>query len=80
MSKFIERLQQVLKPTIQSMGFNTAKSEQARPRIQLVMDVAIGKSKTQLKELDKADALLVPISAVGVGKTISGVQLSKGDA
>ena len=80
MSKFIERLQQVLKPTIQSMGFNTAKSEQARPRIQLVMDVAIAKSKTQPKELEKADALLVPISAVGVGKTISGVQLSKGDA
>ena len=80
MSKFIERLQQALKPPVQSMGFNTTKSEQARPRIQLVVDVAIGKSKTQLKELDKADALLVPISAVGVGKTISGVQLSKGDA
>ena len=80
MSKFIERLQQVLKPPIQSMGFNTAKSEQARPKIQLVMDVAIAKSKTQPKELEKADALLVPISAVGVGKTISGVQLSKGDA
>ena len=80
MSKFIERLQQVLKPPIQSMGFNTAKSEQARPRIQLVLDVATGKSKTQLKELDKTDALLVPISAVGAGKTISGVWLSKGNA
>ena len=58
MSKFIERLQQVLQPAVQSIGFISAKSEQARPRIQLVVDVANGKSKTQLKEPDKADALL----------------------
>ena len=80
MSKFIERLQQVLQPPSQSMGFKTAKSEQARPRIQLVVNVTDGKLKSQTKELDKADALVLPISAVGTGKTISGVWLSKGDA
>ena len=79
MSKFIERLQQVLQPPAQSMGFISAKSEQARPRIQLVVDVAIGKSKSQIKELDKVDALLVPLSTVGAGKMISGVWLSKGN-
>ena len=80
MSKFVERLQQVLQPAVQSMGFISAKSEQTKPRIQLVVDVANGKSKSLLKEPDKADALLVPISAVGDGKTISGVRLSTGDA
>jgi len=80
MSKFVERLQQVLQPMVQSMGFISAKSEQARPRIQLVVDIANGKLKSPLKEPDKADALLVPISAVVDGKTISGVRLSKGDA
>ena len=80
MSKFIERLQQVLQPPVQTMGFNTAKKEQERPRIQLVLDVSTGKSKSQLKELDKADALLVPISAVVVGNTITGRWLVKGDA
>jgi len=80
MSKFIERLQQVLQPPVQSMGFISTKSEQARPRIQLVLEVTDGKSKSQLKELDKADALLVPISAIGTRKTISGGRLTKGDA
>ena len=80
MSKFIERLQQVTKPPVQSMGFISVKSEQARLRMQLVVDVAIGKSKSQLKELDKADALLVPISAVDEGKTVLGGRLTKGDA
>ena len=80
MSKFVERLQQVLQPPVQSMGFINAKSEKTKPRIQLVVDVAAGKSKSELKELDKADALLVPISAVGADKTISGVRLATGDA
>ena len=80
MSKFIERLQQVLQPPVQSMGFNAAKSEQTRPRIQLVVDITTGKSKSQPKELDKADALLAPISVVGDSKTICGVWLTKGDA
>jgi hypothetical protein len=44
------------------------------------VDVANGKSKSPLKETGKADALLVPISAVVDGKTISGVWLSTGDA
>jgi hypothetical protein len=80
MSKFIERLQQVSQPPVRSMGFFSAKSEQARPRIQLVLEVTDGKSKSQLKELDKADALLAPISTIGTGKTISGGRLTKGDA
>jgi hypothetical protein len=80
MSKFIERLQQVLQPPVQSMGFMSAKSEQARPRIQLVLEVTDDKSKSQLKELDKADALLVPISTIGTGKMILGGRLTKGDA
>jgi hypothetical protein len=80
MSKFIERLQQVLTPPSQSMGFKTAKSEQVKPRIQLVVNVTGGNLKSQTKELDEADALVLPISAVGTGKTISGMWLSKGDA
>ena len=79
MSKFIERLQQVSQPPVRSMGFFSAKSEQARPRIQLVLDITIGKSKSQLKELDKADALLVPVSAIGANSTITGGWLVKGD-
>jgi hypothetical protein len=80
MSKFIEKLQQVFQPTVQSMGFISAKSERVRPRIQLLLDVANGKSKSQLKELDKADALLLPISALGADSTISGGRQVKGDA
>lgn len=80
MSKFIERLQSVFQPPAHSMGFNTARSEQARPRIQLVVKLAGVKLKSQIKELDQADALVLPISAFGAGKTMSGVWFSKGDA
>ena len=80
MSKFIERLQQVLTPPSQSMGFNTAKSEQARPRIQLVVNVTGGNLQSQSKEFDEADALVLPISVVNVSKTITGMWLLKADA
>ena len=80
MSKFIERLQSVFQPPAHSMGFNTARSEQARPRIQLVVKLAGVKLKSQIKELDQADALVLPISVFGAGKTMSGVWFSKGDA
>ena len=80
MSKFIERLQQVLMPPSQSMGFKTAKAEQARPRIQLVVNVTGGNLRSQSKELDEADALVLPITAVDVSKIISGMWLTKGNA
>jgi hypothetical protein len=79
MSKFIERLQQVLQPPSQSMGFKTAQAEQARPKIQLVVNITGIKSKSPLKELDTADALVSPNPVVGIGKTISGSWLFKGD-
>ena len=66
MSKFIERLQQVLTPPPQSMGFNTAKSEQAKPRIQVVVNVTGGNLKSLLKEPFEADALVLPKSAAGI--------------
>ena len=80
MSKFIDRLQQVLIPPPQSMGFKTAKSEQARPRIQLVVNVTGGNLKSPVKELGKADALVLPISAVDIDNMISGRWLIKGDS
>jgi hypothetical protein len=80
MSKFIEKLKQVLQPPPQSMGFKTAQAEQARPRIQLVVNISGGKSKSSVKELDMADALVSPNPAVGVDKTISGSWLLKGDS
>ena len=80
MSKFIERLQQVTMPPSQSMGFKTAKAEQARPRIQLVVNVTGGNLRSQSKELDEADALVLPITAVDVSKIISGMWLTKGNA
>ena len=80
MSKFIEKLQQVFQPPVQFMGFITAKSEKVRPRIQLVVDIEIGGSKPGLIELDKADALMAPISAIDTDKTILGSWLAKGDA
>jgi hypothetical protein len=80
MSKFIERLQQVLNPPVQSMGFNHAKSEQARPRIQLVVSVTGGKIKSQRKEPAEADALLFSNSTSGAEGKPFGVWLLKGDA
>ena len=79
MSKFIERLQQVLTPPPQTMGFNTAKSEQAKPRIQLVVNVTGGNLKSTLKELNETDAVVLPIAALGIGDTISGAWLVQGD-
>jgi hypothetical protein len=79
MSKFIERLQQALTPPVQSMGFMTVKSEQARLKIQLVVNVTGGKLKTQVKEPADFDALLFSNTAVSVNEKITGMWLSKGD-
>ena len=79
MSKFIERLQQVLNPPSQSMGFKTAKSEQAKPRIQVVVNITGGNLKSLLKELGEADALVLPKSAAGIDSVIYGTWLTKGD-
>ena len=79
MSKFIERLQQVLTPPPQSMGFKTANSEQPKPRIQLVVNVIGGNLKFTLKELSEADTLVLPIAAAGISNMISGVRLVQGD-
>jgi hypothetical protein len=80
MSKFIERLQQVTQPLPQSMGFKTNKTEQTRPKIQLIVNITGNKSKSPAKELNEADALLLPVSGVGVDKTIWGMWLLNGDA
>ena len=79
MSKFVERLQQVLTPPVQSMGFNHTKSEQARLKIQLIVNVNGGKAKSQTKEPAGADALVVSGTAVSAGETITGMRLTKGD-
>jgi hypothetical protein len=79
MSKFIEKLQQVFQPPAQSMGFKTAKSEQARPKIQLVVNIIGSKSKSTIKELDAVDALILTGSVAGNDKAISGGWLLKGD-
>jgi len=80
MSKFIERLQQVFQPPTQSMGFNTAKPELARPKLQLLVNITGAKLKSQIKEPDEADALTAPFPAVDGDKVIWGKWLSKGDA
>lgn len=67
-------------PPVQSMGFMTAKSEQARPKIQLVVNITGNKAKSQIKELAGADALLFPNLAVSLDEKITGMWLSKGDA
>jgi hypothetical protein len=79
MSKFIERLQQVLTPPVQSMGFNHTKSERARLKIQLVVNVNGDKAKAQIKEPAGADALVVS-GTVSAGETITGMRLAMGDA
>ena len=80
MSKFIERLQKVLQPAAQSMGFQTVKSEHLKPKLQLVVNITNGKVKSQIKELDNADALLLPAPAIRGGKEIPGAWLTKGNA
>jgi len=79
MSKFIEKLQQVLQPMPQSMGFKTAQAKQARPHMQLVLNITGSKSKSAVKELDAADAAILPCPEIEVGKTISGNWLFKGE-
>lgn len=80
MSKFIERLKQVMTPPVQSMGFNHTKSERAKPRIQLVVNITGIKSKSQVKEPAGSDALLFSNMTAGLGEKLSGMWLSKGDA
>ena len=79
MSKFIEKLQQVLTPPVQSMGFSHTKSEQARPKIQLVVSINGGKAKAQIKEAAGVDALVVSGTSISAGETITGMRLAKGD-
>jgi len=80
MSKFIERLQQVMTPSVQSMGFMTAKAQQARPKIQLVLNVNGSKAKTQVKEAVGADAFLFSNGLIDGGEAAAGMRLAKGDA
>jgi hypothetical protein len=79
MSKFIERLQQVMTPPVQSMGFMTSKAQQSRAKIQLVVNITGSKVKTQVKEVSGADALLFSNGAVDGGETLTGMRLAKGD-
>ncbi len=80
MSKFIERLQQVMTPTVQSMGFMTAKAQCARPKIQLVLNVNGGKAKTPLKDAVGADAIIFSNSAIDGAEAAAGMRLVRGDA
>jgi len=80
MSKFIEKLQQVLTPPVQSMGFMTAKAETARPKIQLVVNITGAKAKSQIKDGPDADALLISSPAAGNNEKITGMLAAKGDA
>jgi len=73
MSKFIEKLQQVLTPPVQSMGFMTAKAETARPKIQLVVNITGAKAKSQIKDVPDADALLISSPAAGNNEKITGM-------
>jgi len=61
------------------MGFNHTKSEQARLKIQLVVNVNGGKAKSQIKEPAGADALVVSGTAISAGETITGMRLANGD-
>jgi hypothetical protein len=79
MSKFIDRLQQVFQPLPKSMGFKTASNDQTRPKIQLVVFISGGKSKSLQTELEKADALILPATMIGIDKIIWGMWLSKGN-
>jgi hypothetical protein len=80
MSKFIERLQQVMTPPVQSMGFMTAKAQHNKPKMQLVLSVNGSKAKTQVKDVVGADALLFSNGVIDGGETAAGMQLLKGDA
>jgi hypothetical protein len=80
MSKFIERLQHVMTPPVQSMGFNHTKSEHARPKIQLVLNVNGSKAKTQIKAVAGADALLLSNGIIDGAEIVTGLRLVKGDA
>ena len=78
MSKFIEKLQQVFQPSAQSMGFQAAKAELRRPRIQLAVYITGAKTKTPVKEIEGPDAVVFPVAVAGGSKTLSGAWLVKG--
>jgi hypothetical protein len=80
MSKFIEKLKQVLQPPVQSMGFKAFITEQSKPRIQLVINITGVKTKTQIKEPAEADALLFSNTTGTIGEKLSGMWLARGDS
>ena len=80
MSKFIEKLHQVFQPSAQSMGFQAVKAELRRPRIQLAVYITGTKAKGLTKEIEGPDAVVLPVSASGNGKSLTGAWLAKGDA
>jgi hypothetical protein len=60
------------------MGFKTAKMEQSKPRIQLIISVNGNKLKSPVKDIDEADALALPVAALNACKTTCGYWLQKG--
>ena len=78
MSKFIERLKEVSQNPPKSIGFRTAKTEQSRPRIQLVANIQGNKTKLTTKQLSAADALILPAPESDAGDIAYGVWLAHG--
>jgi len=76
MSKFIERLKQVLQPAPQPMGFRTNNSEQQRPRIQL-----IARAETEVAEgkLAAADAAVFTSGKINQSEIVKGIWLKAAD-
>lgn len=79
MSKFIDTLEKVFRPAPLSMGFQTARTEQTRPKIQLMVRIVNDDPKAVLKQLNDVDALVLPASQVGADNIIWGMWLSNGD-
>ena len=78
MSKFIERLKEISQNSAKSMGFRTTRTEQSRPRIQLVVNIQGNKTKPTTKQLSAADALVMPTPESDAGDIVYGVWLAHG--
>jgi len=76
MSKFIERLKQVLQPAPQPMGFHTNNVSQQRPRIQLI---ALVDGNVTADKLSPADAVIFNDSKMGETSAIKGAWLKNAE-
>jgi hypothetical protein len=76
-SKFIDRLKQVLQPAPQPMGFRPSNSVSSRPKIQLVANLSTDAGALE-NRLAVADAIILPASQHISTEIVWGIETKKG--